>query len=73
MRKILLLLLFGLATSLVYTQTPSKVDSMLNLLSKTNRDTNAVKLYLKIGDQYETNKPEIAKQYYRKAKTLSNK
>jgi hypothetical protein len=41
MRKLCLLLLFGLATGLAYTQTPAKVDSLLNLLQNSKRDSNA--------------------------------
>lgn len=49
------------------------LDSLLSLLPTVNQDSNAVKLYLNIGEQYETNQPEIAKQYYRKAGKLSSR
>jgi len=49
------------------------LDSLLSLLPTVTQDSNAVKLYLNIGEQYETNQPEIAKQYYRKAGKLSSR
>ncbi len=49
------------------------LDSLLSLLPSVKQDSNAVKLYLNIGEQYETNKPEIAKQYYRNAGKLSSR
>jgi len=48
------------------------LDSLLNLLPQAKQDTNAVNLYINIGEQYETNHPEIAKQYYRQAGRLSS-
>jgi len=49
------------------------LDSLLSLLPSVKQDSNAVKLYLNIGEQYETNNPEIAKQYYRQAGILSSR
>jgi two-component system NarL family sensor kinase len=48
-------------------------DSLLRLLPLAKNDTNTVKLYINIGQQYETNEPETAKQYYRRAGELSKK
>ncbi|MDP1622810.1 MAG: sensor histidine kinase [Bacteroidales bacterium] len=48
-------------------------DSLIRLLPLAKNDTNTVKLYINIGQQYETNEPETAKQYYRKAGELSKK
>lgn len=49
------------------------LDSLLSLLPSVNQDSNTVKLYLNIGEQYETNHPEIAKHYYLKAGKLSSR
>lgn len=53
------------------SQTTMNLDSLLSQLPAGKQDSNAVKLYINIGEQYETNNPEIAKQYYRKAGKLS--
>ena len=42
-------------------------------LPQAKEDTNAVFLYINIGQQFETNDPEFAKSYYRKAGDLSRK
>jgi signal transduction histidine kinase len=55
------------------SQTAINLDSLLRLLPLVNQDSSAVILYLNIGEQYETNNPEIAKQYYRKAGKLSSR
>ncbi len=49
------------------------LDSLLSLLPSVKQDSSVVKLYLNIGEQYETNQPEIAKQYYLKAGKLSSR
>ncbi len=48
-------------------------DSLLRLLPLAKNDTNTVILFINIGQQYETNEPGIAKQYYRLAGELSKK
>jgi len=48
-------------------------DSLIRLLPKVKEDTNGVQLYINLGQLYETNEPEVAKYYYRKAGTLSQK
>ena len=48
-------------------------DSLLRLLASAREDSLKVVLYVDIGQQYETNEPEKAKQYYRQAKVLSEK
>ena len=52
-------------------QTPMNLDSLLSLLPGVTQDSNAVELYINIGQQYETSQPQIAKQYYQKAGELS--
>lgn len=52
-------------------QTPMNLDSLLKLLPKAGKDTNSVLLYINIGQQYESNEPDIAKKYYRMANQVS--
>ncbi len=66
---LVLFLIFGFIHAI--SQTTMNLDSLLSLLPEAKQDSNAVKLYINIGEQYETNNPEIAKQYYRKAGQLS--
>ncbi len=48
-------------------------DSLLLLLPQAREDSNAIDLYINIGQQYEFNEPEVAKKYYRMARDLSEK
>jgi len=48
-------------------------DSLLKLLPQAKNDTNAVQLYINIGQQYESNTPDSAKLFYKKAGNLSRK
>lgn len=48
-------------------------DSLLKLLPAAKDDSNKVSLYISIGQQYESNEPEVAKQYYIAARELSRK
>ena len=48
-------------------------DSLLRLLPGIKDDTAGVQLYIDLGQQYESNEPETAKMYYRKAGELSRK
>ena len=48
-------------------------DSILNLLKTKAEDSSKVELYINAGQQFETNEPETAKQYYRMANELSKK
>jgi len=54
-------------------QTPMNLDSLLNLLPEVVQDSNAVELYINIGQQYETSQPILARQYYQKAGELSTR
>lgn len=47
------------------------LDSLLQQLNTAQEDSTTVLLYINIGQQYEGNEPETAKQYYRKALALS--
>lgn len=74
MKKIILILpvllmLFANAMA----QTPLNKDSLLKLLPSTKEDSNAVLLYIDLGQQYEGSEPETAKYYYRMAGNLSKK
>ncbi len=71
MKKQVVLLLIIFCSIQVISQTTMNLDSLLSLLPTVKQDSNTVKLYINIGEQYETNNPEIAKQYYRKAGKLS--
>jgi signal transduction histidine kinase len=62
-----LLILFGFMPT--YAQTTMNLDSLLGVSPKNQYD--AVELYINIGQQYETNQPDIAKHYYREAGNLS--
>lgn len=48
-------------------------DSLLRLLPQAKKDSNAVLLYINIGQQYESSEPEVSKKYYRMANDLSKK
>jgi two-component system, NarL family, sensor kinase len=54
-----------------FSQVAMNKDSLLRLLPKAKKDTSTVSLYINIGQQYETDQPEIAKKYYLKARDLS--
>jgi two-component system NarL family sensor kinase len=71
-KKYSILAFFLLITGLVHAQS-AKRDSLLGLLSAAKEDPATVKLYIEIGEQYESLEPLIAKNYYRKAEELSKK
>ena len=73
MKKLLNIFIFLFAVNVIQAQTVMNLDSLLRLIPKTLQDTNTVNLYINIGQQYQTNQPEIAKHYYRKAGNLSRK
>ncbi|MCG2616395.1 sensor histidine kinase [Terrimonas sp. NA20] len=54
-------------------QALPNLDSLLKLVPAAKEDSGKVLLYINIGQQYESNHPEIAKQYYREAGALSRK
>lgn len=72
MRKYFLILLMFFSVAKTFAQIENR-DSLLKLLPAVKEDTVAVWLYLHIGETYEANEPEIAKQYYKKARLLSEK
>jgi two-component system NarL family sensor kinase len=68
-------LMFLLLTMLFFVdstaQENSRRDSLINQLPKAKNDTNLVHLYYDIGYEYSMNDYEKAKEYYQKAKKLS--
>lgn len=73
MRKTAGLCLLLILSCIVQAQTLMNKDSLLRLLPAAKEDTNAVLLYINIGQQYESSEPEVAKAYYHKAGDLSEK
>jgi two-component system, NarL family, sensor kinase len=67
--SILFLLVFGFS---IQAQTTINKDSLLRLV-KTKKDTALVHLYINIGQQYEGNKIDSAKYFYKAAGNLSDK
>jgi len=63
--------------TLFFTPTNAQVlmnkDSLLKLIKSTEENIDKVELYINAGQQFETNEPETAKQYYRMANVLSHK
>lgn len=66
------LLLIGLLTSLqLSSQTVMNRDSLLAILPSVKEDSAGVEFYINLGQQFETNEPERAKYFYRKAGSIS--
>ncbi|RYY59783.1 MAG: hypothetical protein EOO05_12185 [Chitinophagaceae bacterium] len=73
MRKLIAAAGLLLAVLRVSSQEIMDVDSLLKLLPSAKQDTNTVVLYIKIGQQYENNNPQLAAAYYRSSWALSKK
>ena len=73
MKKSLIIFLFTMTPIAVFAQMLMNRDSLLKLLPQMKEDTNAVLLYINIGQQYESNEPALAKSYYKRAGQLSRK
>jgi len=73
MIKSLVILLFSLVPAPLFGQVMMNRDSLLKLVPQAKEDTIAVQLYINIGQQFESNDPAVAKEYYRKAGNLSRK
>jgi two-component system, NarL family, sensor kinase len=71
MRKILTSILAICSVIVAQGQAVMNLDSLLKLIPQAKEDSEKVFLYINIGQQYESNHPELAKQYYRDAGTLS--
>ncbi|MBL0357158.1 MAG: tetratricopeptide repeat protein [Chitinophagaceae bacterium] len=72
-RFILILPVLLLLFTATPAQTPMNKDSLLKLLPSAKEDSNAVLLYIDLGQQYENNEPDVAIKYYRMAGNLSKK
>lgn len=72
MRNCFLILLVFFSINKLSAQIENR-DSLLKLLPAVKEDTAAVWLYLHIGETYEASEPEIAKQYFKKARLLGEK
>jgi signal transduction histidine kinase len=72
MKQFLAIILSGAFFMCASAQDLLNRDSLLSRLKEAKKDANAVLLYINIGQQYESNDPEKAKQYYRMARDLSN-
>lgn len=48
-------------------------DSLVKLLPNVKEDSAGVEFYIKLGQQYESSEPELAKNYYQKAGMISEK
>lgn len=73
MRKSLLLISLYISCSLAANAQTAVSDSLLKLLPASKEDTAKVLLLVNIGNGYENNEPEKAKQFYRRAIVLSRK
>ncbi|SMC42224.1 tetratricopeptide repeat-containing sensor histidine kinase [Pedobacter africanus] len=73
MRKLLLILLTGLASLVCRAQDDINKDSLLRLLPAAKEDTAKVLLYLDIGNAYEMNDVKTAQKYYLLAGNLSKR
>ncbi len=62
---------FLLMTSAIYAQDYYDRDSLWQVFEKSKPDTNRVKLYIQLGQQYETNNPDSALLLYEQALKLS--
>jgi len=73
MHKISFILIVLLIVELPAFAQVNKRDSLIQQLAKAKEDTAKVLLLCSIGEAYENNEPETAKQYFRLAGTLSRK
>jgi hypothetical protein len=63
MKKMYLFVILVAKVFMLQSQVLMDKDSLLRQLPKAKEDTNAVFLYINIGQQYESNEPEVAKNY----------
>lgn len=71
--KGIIVILFTAGVLCTQSQTLMNKDSLLRLLPKAKEDSNAVLLYINLGQQYDGSEPETAKRYYHMAGELSKK
>lgn len=74
MQKSLLIIVYWvLGCWRLEAQQPAGKDSLLRALKTAREDSNKVILLLGLGEQFENQDPETAKQYYRQSLQLSQK
>lgn len=71
MKKLVFYTVFLFTTG--HAQVLMNKDSLLKLLPLAKENKEAVDLYIHLGQQYESNTPDLAKYYYKKAGDLSKK
>lgn len=67
----MLFVLMSMSNGLLMAQLNQQRDSLLQELRKAKPDTNKVWMYIKLGQQYETNDPDSALRLYESALHLS--
>lgn len=73
-RSILLIITLNFFLCLnAFTQNQTVIDSLKQVIPIEKQDTNLVKLFLKLGDQYQHTIPDTALFYYQKALALSKR
>jgi tetratricopeptide (TPR) repeat protein len=72
-KRSILYAIFLIFSLTLHSQDLRYKDSLLQLLPKAKEDTNAVLLYLNVGELYQSNQPNIARSYYFKARDISQK
>jgi two-component system, NarL family, sensor kinase len=73
MKRIVAIMFLVGSQVLLQSQVLMNRDSLLRLLPQAKNDAAAVLLYINIGQQYESNEPETASNYYNMAGALSRK
>lgn len=73
MRRLALISCLAFVCYTSVAQLPMSKDSLQHLLSKSKADSARANLYIEIGNQYEFDNPNMAAEYYFKAKDLSEK
>jgi signal transduction histidine kinase len=71
--KILVAYFLLFCCSAIQAQVLMNRDSLLRLLPTVGEDSSAVEFFINLGQQYESSETELAKYYYRKAGTISEK
>lgn len=71
--KYILVLILAVAVTSIKAQVIMNKDSLLKLLPVIKEDSAGAEFYINLGQQYEGSEPEVAKDYYRKVKSISEK
>ncbi|MFT3935572.1 MAG: sensor histidine kinase [Chitinophagaceae bacterium] len=73
MRLILVAAFICIGSFVLHAQSPRERDSLFKVLNSTKADTSKIKLYLLVGNTFESNDEDSAKFYFKKAGDLSKK